>query len=432
MRLLLVAAATIRGVSLGGWLVLEPWITPQLFEQANAGVPKVNGSGGSGPGSFAVVDEYSWRAAPQGLANRSQLLVEHWQTWVQEEHIDQLHQAGITHLRIPVGYWYWNVTKGEPFEQTQALHPIALAALKQLVNEWAGPRHIKVLIDLHTAPGSQNGFDNSGRRTTDPEFQTPENLAHWAAALDGLTAWVLNNLDRDAVFGIEVLNEPAGFRGTIWDTVKTYINPQGYATVRRHDPQLSVVFETGFQPLSGQPVYPEPTWHNIWFDQHTYQCFGGWNDLSAQPDGWDQHLSMTCGAQMKEYSNSSGNIWAFCGEWSLAVTDCTIYLTNGMNGGCDMAAHPECKYNATPSDEICAYYNQPYDKFPAEYRDFLGKFARAQMDSFEAAQGWFFWTFRTENNHAPAWDFLLGWQQGWIPKRVDQREPYCAPQQVVV
>lgn len=23
----------IRGVSLGGWLVLEPWITPSLFEQ---------------------------------------------------------------------------------------------------------------------------------------------------------------------------------------------------------------------------------------------------------------------------------------------------------------------------------------------------------------------------------------------------------------
>ena len=26
---------TIRGVNLGGWLVLEPWITPSIFEEVN-------------------------------------------------------------------------------------------------------------------------------------------------------------------------------------------------------------------------------------------------------------------------------------------------------------------------------------------------------------------------------------------------------------
>ena len=30
-----------RGVNLGGWLVLEPWITPKFFEEVNDGGDKV-------------------------------------------------------------------------------------------------------------------------------------------------------------------------------------------------------------------------------------------------------------------------------------------------------------------------------------------------------------------------------------------------------
>ena len=32
----------VRGVNLGGWLVLEPWITPKFFEEVNDGGDKVN------------------------------------------------------------------------------------------------------------------------------------------------------------------------------------------------------------------------------------------------------------------------------------------------------------------------------------------------------------------------------------------------------
>ena len=39
----------IRGVNLGGWLVLEPWITPTIFEEVNVG--RLKG---------AIVDEYTY------------------------------------------------------------------------------------------------------------------------------------------------------------------------------------------------------------------------------------------------------------------------------------------------------------------------------------------------------------------------------------
>lgn len=38
---------------------------------------------------------------------------------------------------------------------------------------------------------------------------------------------------------------------------------------------------------------------------------------------------------------------------------------------------------------------------------------------------WFFWNFRTEDSHAPAWDFLLGLQEGWIDSDLSKRPPVC-------
>ena len=39
----------IRGVNLGGWLLLEPWITPSIFEEVNVGDNKGK-----------IVDEYTY------------------------------------------------------------------------------------------------------------------------------------------------------------------------------------------------------------------------------------------------------------------------------------------------------------------------------------------------------------------------------------
>ena len=40
---------TIRGVNLGGWLLLEPWITPSIFDEVNVGENKGK-----------IVDEYTF------------------------------------------------------------------------------------------------------------------------------------------------------------------------------------------------------------------------------------------------------------------------------------------------------------------------------------------------------------------------------------
>ena len=55
-------------------------------------------------------------------------------------------------MRIPIGYWAYEVASGEPYIQGQREY-----LLKAV--DWAGKHGLKVIIDLHGVPGSQNGYD---------------------------------------------------------------------------------------------------------------------------------------------------------------------------------------------------------------------------------------------------------------------------------
>jgi len=54
------------------------------------------------------------------------------------------------------------------------------------------------------------------------------------------------------------------------------------------------------------------------------------------------------------------------------------------------------------------------------------------MDAFETAVGWFFWNFRTEDEHAPEWDYVMGVREGWMPKDAGSRQPYCQQHAIYV
>lgn len=57
----------------------------------------------------------------------------------------------LNHVRVPIGYWAWDVSAGEPYIQGQ------LPYLRDAV-KWAGNHGLKLIIDLHGVPGSQNGY----------------------------------------------------------------------------------------------------------------------------------------------------------------------------------------------------------------------------------------------------------------------------------
>ncbi len=43
------------------------------------------------------------------------MLFRHWDEFYQRGDLEALYQSGISHLRVPVGYWPVDVAEGEPF-----------------------------------------------------------------------------------------------------------------------------------------------------------------------------------------------------------------------------------------------------------------------------------------------------------------------------
>ena len=117
----------VRGVNLGGWFVLEPWITPSMFSDW--------------ADNQQVKDEYSLCAAlgPQEASNRLQ---SHWNSWITQSDFQQIAGIGLNHVRIPIGYWALNPLQGDPYVQGQ------LDVLDQAVG-WASDAGLKVMLDLH-------------------------------------------------------------------------------------------------------------------------------------------------------------------------------------------------------------------------------------------------------------------------------------------
>lgn len=113
-------------------MVSEPWITPSLYDDTN---------------DSRVIDEWTFG---QYVSDAGSRLESHWKTFITESDFSQIAAAGLNHVRIPIGYWAIDSTHGNFYQGSQ------LSYLKKAVG-WARNHGLKVMIDLHGAPGSQNG-----------------------------------------------------------------------------------------------------------------------------------------------------------------------------------------------------------------------------------------------------------------------------------
>ncbi|KAL1738177.1 glycoside hydrolase superfamily, partial [Schizophyllum fasciatum] len=212
----------VRGVNLGGWLVLEPWITPSLFDAT---------------GNDAIVDEYTF-CAYQSRDVAASALYNHWNTFITEDDFAQIAAAGLNHVRLPIGYWAFDV-RDEPYIQGQVEH------LNNAVS-WAANHGLKVIVDLHGVPGSQNG--------------TLENMFK----------------DRtDTVTVIAPLNEPAGYRGSDVLSVTRQFWLDSYGSIRypfgsnRKSNTVELIHDA-FQALSYWNGFMTSGFEGVAIDTHIY------------------------------------------------------------------------------------------------------------------------------------------------------------------
>ena len=142
----------VTGTNLGGWLVLEPWITPSLFYQFLG----TDVTWGAAAAQHTGMDTFTFCQALGPKEGNTQLR-RHWKAWVREAEIASIATTGATHVRIPVGDWMY--TPYGPYVGCTDGAVEELDRVLALCTKYG----LKVLLDIHAMKDSQNGFDNSGQ-----------------------------------------------------------------------------------------------------------------------------------------------------------------------------------------------------------------------------------------------------------------------------
>jgi glucan 1,3-beta-glucosidase len=358
---------TLRGVNLGGWLVLEKWITPSLFAGLQA------------------TDETSY-CVELGEIEATRRLHHHWNTFITREDFAWLRRAGINAVRLPLGHWLFG--KDYPYHRSygEERHPFVVGGLDIVdqVFAWAKEFDLRVILDLHAAPGCQNGFDNGGILGVCEWHTKEEYLEHSLNVLERLAQ---RYADHPSLHGIEALNEPRWDIPT--DLLKRY-TLAAYHRIRRHCPpeRVTVVFHDGFRDFREYAGFlQEPGFRNVAIDIHRYQCFSR-EDIDMDIFGHICKSVVDLRDEADAIIRESG-LQVYCGEWSLGLDLKVVSLW----------AEGPFNHALDAMDEF---------QMAAACRGY----ASAQLLTFEKYDGWFFWTYRTETT--PEWCFRNCVDQGFI------------------
>ena len=324
----------LRGVNFGGWLVLEKWMTPTLFAGTDA------------------VDEYTFSKS-QGA---KQKIEQHRKTFITEEDFQWLVGQGINALRIPVGYW---VLAGDgPY----------IEAKKYL--DWAmkmsDKYKLKVIVDVHGLPGSQNGRDHSGRVGRAAWYRDSDYYQQWIEAVRSIA---MRYRGHPSLWGVQVINEPK--LGLFHRRLRRYYQKIYQELSRILEPTITIVTSDAFTPrlMSGAL---KPKNHPMVMDVHSYHMatpLATWFSI----DWFFKKLQR----RKKMFRRLSKSQPLIIGEWSGVISHRT------------MRQVPKASYDSL-----------------------FAKYVRLQQDVYSETAGWFYWSYKTEGSGQ--WNFRSAVELGLI------------------
>jgi glucan 1,3-beta-glucosidase len=222
----------LRGVNLGGWLLLEKWMTPSLFAGMEA------------------IDEYTFMQTP-GAAKK---IDEHRKTFITESDFKWLAEYGVNAVRIPVGYW---ALEGyAPYVEATTYLDWAMSMAEQY--------RLEVIIDVHGLPGSQNGRDHSGRVGKALWYRSADDRRR---SVDAVVAIAERYKESSVLWGIQVANEPR--LGLLQWKLRRYYHVVYRALGGVLSPETRVIVSDAFTPrlMSGAL---RPTVQPVALDVHLY------------------------------------------------------------------------------------------------------------------------------------------------------------------
>lgn len=400
-----------RGVNLGGWLSLEPFITPSLFDYDS---------------SLGIIDEYTL-VTHLGAASAKSTLEKHYATFVTEQTFIDIAAAGLDHVRIPYSYWAVTTYDSDPYVYRTSWRYLLRGI------EWARKHGLRINLDLHALPGSQNGWNHSGR----------QGAIGWLNGIDGtLNAQrsldVHNQLSK--FFAQDRYKNILAFYGLANEPKMTALNEtdviswteSAFTTVRANGIEAYIVFGDGFEGLANWKGKMQSE-SGLVLDVHQYVIFNSGQIVYNHTEKVDYACTGWTEQAEESMSTSTGFGPTIFAEWSQADTDCAPNLNNvgwgnrweGTYDSGDSSTDvlsPDCP--TTGSSCSCTLANAAASSYSSTYKQFLLMFAEAQMSSFEQGWGWFYWTWITED--ATQWSYKLGMEAGILPAKAYSRDFNCS------
>ena len=262
----------LRGTNAGGYLLQEFWMCLTNSENNVA----------------CETDIYNKLTERFGEAKMRELVSLYQDAYWTEADFDNCAKLGMNCIRLPL--WYRNLV-----DANGNLYDNAFSRIDWFVQQ-AAKRGIYVIIDMHGAPGSQNGRDHSGVNGNDDRatevaisefFWGDKAAANQRLYLDLWAKIAERYKDNPAVAGYDLLNEPyCAYRydsgksdeelhSTLWN-----IYDRAYDTIRGIDKDHIIIMEATWDPVD----LPNPSdygWTNVMYEYHQYH-YGDYDNTNGE------------------------------------------------------------------------------------------------------------------------------------------------------
>lgn len=378
----------IKGVNLGNWLVLEKWMLPELFEGTGA-------------------EDEVWLNRKMNSAELKEKMKEHRDTFITEQDFAFIKEQGIWLLRIPVPYFIFG--DRPPFNGCVEYLDKAF--------DWAEKYGLQILIDLHTVPGSQNGYDNGGLTGVCKWCKNPEEVEFALTVLERLAK---RYGQRQGLYGIEVLNEPISFLvyATAPSTGKAVDKEEAkgsgyvplpflenfyrnaYRRLRKILPEnKTIVFHDGFRLRHWGKFFRKEHMKNVVLDTHIY--------IFAMESFVPIHMpwvyQIYIKSQQRLIERIQRDVPVVVGEWCI----CNKYAEKAVSGK-SAEESSDRSARAAAQDEL-------------RKKRYL-EIAAMQLQAWESGAGWIYWSYQFKPNRKEpldekwkeSWDFSRCVENGWI------------------
>ncbi len=289
-------AVVLRGTNAGGYLLQEFWMCPTDY---TAYVTD----------QMDVIDALTYRFGADKAAELIDVYEENYWT---EKDFDNCAALGMNCIRLPI--WYRNLV-----DKNGEMLPDAFERMDWFIEE-AGERGIYVIIDMHGAPGSQNGSDHSGidggndKQGASKFFFGGDADENQELFYDIWVQIAKHYKGNPAVAGYDLLNEPyctyrysSGFqdsylREKLWD-----IYDKAYDVIREVDEDHLIIMGATWDPVD----LPNPDiygWTNVMYEYHNYL----YDDYNNANGGQISNMEKKLNAIRVENYNVPSYMGEFC------------------------------------------------------------------------------------------------------------------------